>query len=56
MRKLARIVTVGPEDIEPIQGADRIVAAHVGGWTVVIPKDDAPTAPGSKYIYFEIDS
>lgn len=56
MRKLARIVTVGPEDIEPIQGADRIVAAHVGGWTVVIPKTDAPTATGSKYVYFEIDS
>lgn len=36
MRKLARITTV--DGFAPIEGADRIVAAHVGGWTVITPK------------------
>jgi hypothetical protein len=36
MRKLARITTV--DGFAPIEGADRIAAAHVGGWTVITPK------------------
>lgn len=44
MRKLARITKV--DGFAPIEGADRIVAAHVGGWTVITPQGGADRRPG----------
>ena len=52
MRHLASIQTV--TKIEPIQGADNIELAHVLGWQCVIKKGEFQ--PGSKAVYFEIDS
>lgn len=52
MRNLARIVTV--DGISPIEGADAIEAAHVGGWKVVVKKSEFKI--GDLAIYFEIDS
>jgi len=40
--------------IRPIPGADRIVAATVGGWTCVVGADEF--RPGDVGVYFEIDS
>lgn len=40
--------------ISPIDGADRIVAARVGGWTVVVGKDDFKA--GDLAVFFEIDT
>lgn len=51
-RKMARLVRV--DGITPIEGADRIVAAHVGGWVCVVGKGDFE--PGDKAVYFEIDT
>lgn len=51
-RKLATVRTI--DDITPIPGADRIVAAHIGGWPVVVAKDYF--AIGDKCVYFEPDS
>ncbi|MBI5514784.1 MAG: RNA ligase (ATP) [Deltaproteobacteria bacterium] len=51
-RKLARIVRV--DAIRPIEGADAIEAAVVGGWVVVVKKGDF--TPGALAVYFEIDS
>lgn len=51
-RKLARIAII--DDISPIEGADRIETAKVGGWTVVVQK--GLYAPGDKAVYVEIDS
>lgn len=51
-RAMARIVKV--DSIEPIDGADRIEAAHIGGWTVVVGKGDFEA--GSLAVFFEIDS
>lgn len=51
-RKLARIAVI--DDINPIEGADRIEAAKVGGWTVVVQK--GLYSPGDKAVYIEIDS
>lgn len=51
-RKMARLVRIG--GIAPIEGADRIVAAHVGGWVCVVGKGDFEV--GDKAVYFEIDT
>lgn len=51
-RKLARIVRI--DAISPIKGADAIETAHIGGWSVVVKKNEF--APGALGIYFEIDS
>lgn len=40
--------------ITPIPDADRIEAAHVGGWTVVVAKGEF--AVGEQVVYFEIDA
>ena len=52
MRKLATIRKI--EDIRPIEGADAIECAVVGGWTVVVKKGEF--AVGELATYFEIDS
>lgn len=51
-RAMARMVHV--DAIDPIDGADRIVAARVGGWTIVIGKEDFKA--GDLAVLFEIDS
>lgn len=51
-RKLASVQEV--LDVQPIPEADRIEAAKVEGWTVVVPKGQVK--PGDKVVYFEIDS
>ena len=52
MRKMATIRKI--DSIRPIEGADAIECAIVGGWTVVIKKGDF--AVGDLAIYCEIDS
>ena len=52
MRKLASIQRIWK--IEPIEGADRIVLAHVLGWQCVVKK--GLFQPGDMGVYFEIDS
>lgn len=51
-RKLARIVHI--DALSAIEGADAIELAHVGGWRVVVKKNEFH--PGALAIYFEIDS
>lgn len=51
-RELAYVVTV--DDIQPIVGKDRVECAIVNGWTIMTRKGQFQ--PGSKAIYFEIDS
>jgi RNA ligase (TIGR02306 family) len=51
-RKLARAVRI--DSLHPIEGADRIELAMVGGWQVVVQK--GLYVPGSKAVYFEVDS
>ncbi len=51
-RELAYIVKI--EDITNIEGYDRVELAHVGGWTVVVGKNEFKK--GDLAIYFEIDS
>ncbi len=51
-RKLARVVIV--DSLHPIEGADRIELAMVGGWQVVAQK--GLYVAGCKAVYFEIDS
>jgi len=51
-RKLARVVIV--DSLHPIEGADRIELALVGGWQVVAQK--GLYVAGSKAIYCEVDS
>lgn len=51
-RKLARTARV--DALTPIDGADSIEAAHIGGWPVVVKKGEFQ--PGSICVYFEIDS
>ena len=51
-RSLARVVLI--DQLIPIDGADRIELAIVGGWQVVVQK--GLYVPGSKAVYFEIDS
>jgi len=52
MRELARVVRI--DDIRPIEGADAIEVARVGGWTVVVKKSEF--SAGDLAVYFEIDS
>lgn len=52
-RKLARIECI--DDIQPIEGADRIEVLTVGGWKVVAQKGQGYEV-GSRVAYFEIDS
>jgi len=52
MRKLASIRVV--ENILPIDGADAIEVATIGGWKVVVKKGEY--AVGDLAVYFEIDS
>ena len=51
-RALAYIVSV--DSITPIEGADNIELAHVGGWCVIVKKQEFQ--PGDKAVFFEIDS
>lgn len=51
-RELAYIVKINA--ITPIEGYDRVELAHVGGWTVVVGKNEFHS--GDPAIYFEIDS
>ena len=52
MRKMASIRKI--DDIRPIEGADAIECAVVGGWTVVVKKGEF--AVGDLAVYCEIDS
>lgn len=52
MRKLATIRKI--DNIRPIVDADAIEAAVVGGWTVVVKKDEFKV--GDLAVYLEIDS
>ena len=51
-RELVYVVTI--DDIKPIDGRDRVECAVVGGWTIMVRKDQFK--PGDLGIYFEIDS
>ena len=51
-RELVYLVTI--DDITPISGYDRVELAHVGGWTVVVGKNEFKA--GDIAVYFEIDS
>ena len=51
-RELAYVVTI--DDIKPIPGYDRVEHAIVGGWRVIVQKDQFNV--GDPAIYFEIDS
>ena len=51
-RELAYLVQI--DDIKPIPGRDRVECAIVGGWTIMIQKNQFK--PGDIGIYFEIDS
>ena len=52
MRNLVSIQQI--KDIQPIEGADRIVCATILGWKLVIKKDEFKI--GDKCVYFEVDS
>lgn len=51
-RKLASIRRI--DDVRPIEGADAIECAILGGWQVVIRKGEY--APGDVAVYLEVDS
>lgn len=51
-RELAYLVKI--DNITPIAGYDRVELAHVGGWTIVVGKNEFK--PGDIAVYFEIDS
>ena len=51
-RKMATMRKV--DAITPIEGADRIECAHIGGWTCVVGKGDFE--PGDLCVYYEVDS
>ena len=51
-RELAYVVKI--DEILPIEGADRVEQAVVGGWHIMVKKDQFK--PGDLAIYFEIDS
>lgn len=51
-RELCYLVKI--DDIRPIEGADRVELAVVGGWTIMVRKDQFKA--GDIAIYFEIDS
>lgn len=52
IRELVKVVQI--DSLHEIVGADKIEAARVGGWTVVVQK--GLYKPGDKALYFEIDS
>lgn len=52
LRELCYIVTI--DAVEPIPGRDRVECARIGGWTVMVRKNQFK--PGDLGIYFEIDS
>ena len=52
IRQLAYVVII--DGIEPIEGYDRVEHAIVGGWRVIVQKDQFKV--GDPAIYFEIDS
>jgi len=52
MRKLATIRKI--DALTPIVGADAIECAHIGGWKVVVKKDEY--VAGDLTVYIEIDS
>lgn len=51
-RELAYVVLI--DEIKPIEGYDRVEYARVGGWWVIVQKDQFKV--GDPAIYFEIDS
>jgi RNA ligase (TIGR02306 family) len=51
-RKLARIVNI--DNISPIENAEKIELATVGGWNIAVKKEEFSV--GDKAVYFEIDS
>lgn len=51
-RELAYVVKI--DNIIPIEGADRVEVALVGGWRIMVRKGQFQ--PGDSAIYFEIDS
>ena len=51
-RELAYVVKI--DNIIPIDGADRVEQAVVGGWHIMVRKDQFKA--GDKAVYFEIDS
>ena len=52
IRELAYVVKV--DEIKPIENYDRIVQAMIGGWSVVVGKDEFRV--GDLGVFFEIDS
>lgn len=52
VRELAFLVKI--DNIKPIEGRDRVECAEVGGWTVMVQKNQFH--PGDIGIYFEVDS
>ena len=56
MEKLRKLATIRKiTDIRPIEGADKIEIATVGGWNVVVAKD-VQHKVGNSVVYCEIDS
>ena len=56
MEKLRKLATIRKiTDIRPIEGADKIEMATVGGWNVVVAKD-VEHKVGNSVVYCEIDS
>ena len=51
-RELVYVVKI--DGISPIEGADRVEVAQVGGWRIMVRKGQF--APGDLAVYFEIDS
>ena len=51
-RELVYVVII--DDIKPIPGKDRVECAVVGGWTIMVRKEQFK--PGDVGIYFEVDS
>ena len=52
LRELCYVVTV--DDIKPIDGADNVEIAVVGGWRIMVRK--GTFSIGDLAVYFEIDS
>ena len=52
VRELAYVVNI--DEIRPIEGADRVELAIIGGWQVMVRKGQFK--PGDPAVYFEIDS
>lgn len=52
--KRALAYTVEVDIVDPIEGADNIALATVGGWKVIVKKNEF--VPGDLAVFFEIDS